>query len=66
MSSMTTGSVDATIGCLVNHEVPQLEEEGFAVRYFDLDDYGVPTYLSLIHISTPTCPRAERQMRRIS
>ena len=23
MSSMTTGNVDATIGCLVNHEVPQ-------------------------------------------
>ena len=30
MSSMTTGNVDATIGCLVNHEVPQLEKEGFA------------------------------------
>lgn len=44
MSSMTTGSVDATIGCLVNHEVPQLEEEGFQVNWFDLDDYGVPTY----------------------
>lgn len=44
MSSMTTGSVDATIGCLVNHEVPQLEEEGFDVNWFDLDDYGVPTY----------------------
>ena len=44
MSSMTTGSVDATIGCLVNHEVPQMEEEGFAVSWFDLDDYGVPTY----------------------
>ena len=29
MSSMTTGNVDATIGCLVNHEVPQLEKEGF-------------------------------------
>ena len=28
MSSMTTGNVDATIGCLVNHEVPQMEEEG--------------------------------------
>ena len=27
MSSMTTGNVDATIGCLVNHEVPQMEEE---------------------------------------
>ena len=44
MSSMTTGNVDATIGCLVNHEVPQMEEEGFAVSWFDLDDYGVPTY----------------------
>ena len=44
MSSMTTGNVDATIGCLVNHEVPQMEEEGFEVNWFDLDDYGVPTY----------------------
>lgn len=44
MSSMTTGNVDATIGCLVNHEVPQMEEEGFAVNWFDLDDYGVPSY----------------------
>lgn len=44
MSSMTTGNVDATIGCLVNHEVPQMEEEGFTVNWFDLDDYGVPTY----------------------
>ena len=44
MSSMTTGNVDATIGCLVNHEVPQMEEEGFSVNGFDLDDYGVPTY----------------------
>ena len=44
MSSMTTGNVDATIGCLVNHEVPQMEEEGFAVNWFGLDEYGVPTY----------------------
>ncbi len=44
MSSMTTGNVDATIGCLVNHEVPQMEEEGFEVSWFDFDDYGVPTY----------------------
>lgn len=44
MSSMTTGNVDATIGCLVNHEVPQMEEKGFAVNWFELDDYGVPTY----------------------
>ncbi len=44
MSSMTTGNVDATIGCLVNHEVPQMIEEGFAVSWFGLDGYGVPTY----------------------
>lgn len=44
MSSMTTGNVDATIGCFLNHEVPQMEEEGFEVNYMNLDDYGVPTY----------------------
>ena len=44
MSSMTTGNVDATIGCLVNHEVPQLEKEGFEVNYFFPDDFGVPKY----------------------
>ena len=44
MSSMTTGNVDATIGCLVNHEVPQMEEEGFSVNWCDLDDDCVPTY----------------------
>ena len=43
MSSMTTGNVDATIGCLVNHEVPQMEEEGFEVNWFAVDEYGVPT-----------------------
>jgi len=44
MSSMTTGKVDATIGCFKNHEVPQLEEEGFEVDYIELYDYGVPVY----------------------
>ena len=44
MSSMTTGNVDATIGCLVNHEVPQLEEEGFELNYFMVNGYGIPNY----------------------
>ena len=51
MSSMTTGQVDATIGCLVNHEVPQLEEEGFALNYFSPSDYGVPNYYELCLIT---------------
>jgi len=54
MSSMTTGNVDATIGCLVNHEVPQMEEEGFAVDYFGLDRYGVPTYYEGIFLASDT------------
>ena len=52
MSSMTTGNVDATIGCLVNHEVPQMEEEGFSANWFDLDDYGVPTYYEGIFLAS--------------
>ena len=55
MSSMTTGNVDATIGCLVNHEVPQMEEEGFEVNWFDLDDYGVPLGLGNITMNVGDC-----------
>lgn len=54
MSSMTTGNVDATIGCMVNHEVPQMIEEGFDVNYFTLDDYGVPTYYELVFLTNDT------------
>ncbi len=52
MSSMTTGNVNATIGCLVNHEVPQMEEEGFSVNWFELDDYGVPTYYEGVFLAS--------------
>ncbi len=54
MSSMTTGNVDATIGCMVNHEVPQMIEEGFDVNYFMPDDYGVPTYYELVFLASDT------------
>ncbi len=47
-SAMTTGNVDATYGCFVNHEIPALEEEGFTVNYFSPTEYGVPEYYSLI------------------
>lgn len=51
MSSMTTGNVDVTIGCMLNHEVPQLEEEGFAVNYFSMFDYGVPEDYELVFVA---------------
>ncbi len=52
MSSMTTGNVDATVGCFVNHEVPQMEEEGFEVNLFRLNDYGVPTYYDCVFLAS--------------
>lgn len=51
MSAMTTGQVDATIGCMLNHEVPAMEEEGFDVNYFFLNDYGVPDYYELVFVT---------------
>lgn len=51
MSSMTTGNVDATIGCLVNHEVPQMKEEGFDVNYFMVNGYGIPNYYAAVFLA---------------
>ena len=51
MSAMTTGNVDVTLGCMVNHEVPQMEKEGFEVNYFDPSDYGVPASYELIFVT---------------
>lgn len=51
MSSMTTGNVDATVGCLVNHEVPQMEEEGLDLNYFFPNDFGVPNYYELVFVT---------------
>ena len=61
MSSMTTGNVDATIGCLVNHEVPQMEEEGFSVNWFDLDEYGVPTYYEGLFLANDDAIAGDRE-----
>ena len=44
-------NVDATIGCLVNHEVPQLEEEGFDVNYFMANGYGIPNYYEEVFLA---------------
>jgi len=51
MSSMTTGNVDATYGCVVNHEVPQMEEAGFEVNYFFPSDYGIPEYYGYVLVT---------------
>lgn len=51
MSSMTTGNVDATIGGFINHELPDMEEQGFQMNYFSPTDYGVPNYYELVFVA---------------
>ncbi|KXL54067.1 putative thiamine biosynthesis protein [Anaerotignum neopropionicum] len=48
LTAVTTGQVDATIGNMVNHEVPQLEENGFEINYFYPTDFGVPQQYELV------------------
>lgn len=51
MSALTTGQVDATIGNMVNHEVPQMQENGFDINYFYVTDYGVPQMYELVFLA---------------
>ena len=48
LTAVTTGQVDATIGNMVNHEVPQLDENGFEINYFYPTDFGVPQQYELV------------------
>ena len=48
LTALTTKQVDATIGNMVNHEVPQLEENGFEINYFYPTDFGVPQQYELV------------------
>ena len=51
LTATTTGQVDATIGNMVNHEVPQLEEQGIEINYFSPTDFGVPDYYELVFLA---------------
>lgn len=52
MTSLTSGNCDATLGALVNHEVPVMEEQGFALNYFFPYEYGLPKYYELSMITS--------------
>ena len=51
MSAMTTGNVDATFGCFINHEIPALEEQGFEMNVIRPIDNGVPNYYALMLVA---------------
>ncbi|MBR2742050.1 MAG: ABC transporter substrate-binding protein [Clostridia bacterium] len=50
-ASLITGNVDAIIGAYINHEYPELINEGMDVVYFDITDEGVPDYEELVLIT---------------
>ncbi len=52
MNALTTGKVDATIGNMVNHEVPQLEDHQFNIHYFYPVEYGIPNQHELIFVAS--------------
>lgn len=62
MSAMTTHKVDATIGCLEHHEVPQMIEEGFDVSYFGLSEYGVPNFPELVFVASDDTIKNKNEM----
>ncbi|MGB5824124.1 MAG: ABC transporter substrate-binding protein [Proteocatella sp.] len=52
INSMTTGNVDATIGAMANHEVPAMQEAGFDVNYFYINENtDIPDYYELILVA---------------
>jgi putative hydroxymethylpyrimidine transport system substrate-binding protein len=48
--SLTSGKVDAIMGPYKNYETVTLEDAGYPSDYFQLQDWGVPTYDELIFI----------------
>lgn len=64
MSAMTTGQVDATIGCALNHEVPQLEKEGFEVNMLRLSDCGIPDYYEAMFVSSDKLIETDSELLR--
>ena len=51
MSAMTTGNVNATYGCFINHEIPAFTEQGFETDILFPTDYGVPSDYALVMVT---------------
>ncbi|SES90645.1 putative hydroxymethylpyrimidine transport system substrate-binding protein [Oceanobacillus limi] len=53
-SSLVSGNVAAVTGAYINHEVPLLQHEGYAVDYMNPVDYGVPSFYELVFVTNDT------------
>lgn len=51
MPAVMSGRADATIGVYWTHETILAEHEGYPVRYFRVEDWGVPDYYELVIVA---------------
>ncbi len=51
LPAVLSGQADATIGVYWTHETILAESQGFAVRYFRIEDWGVPDYYELVVVA---------------
>jgi len=51
MPAVLSGRVDAVIGVYWTHETILAEQEGTPVRYFRVEEYGVPDYYELVMVA---------------
>jgi putative hydroxymethylpyrimidine transport system substrate-binding protein len=51
MPAVLSGRADAVIGVYWTHETILAEQEGYEVRYFRIEEWGVPDYYELVLVS---------------
>ncbi|MCA9833680.1 MAG: ABC transporter substrate-binding protein [Thermomicrobiales bacterium] len=51
LPALFSGNADALIGVYWSHETILAEQEGYPVRYFRIEDFGVPDYYELVIVA---------------
>jgi putative hydroxymethylpyrimidine transport system substrate-binding protein len=51
--SLTAGKVDAVMGPFKTYETVQMGRRGYATRYFELEQWGIPDYDELVFVCGP-------------
>ena len=51
VTALTTGTVDAIAGGMINHEILQIEAAGYAVNCWEWSDFGVPRDYNLVFVA---------------
>ncbi|MGL5904701.1 MAG: ABC transporter substrate-binding protein, partial [Cetobacterium sp.] len=51
LTSLITNQVDFTIGNMINHEIPVIQNKNIDINYFLIEDFGIPTTHELILVA---------------